>query len=286
MEAALTPREIQARIRAGATVEELSKTSGMPTADIEPFASPVVAERAFIAGQATRGQVRRNGPPTQQTLVELVSDRLTSRGVDITDVNWDAWRGADRLWTLRASYLCGSSPHEAMFRYDSTGRFSVAINDEARWLIGEETTAKEPQSRRHHTDVDSEPTADLPRRTHRPVIDFEPDDYSPAQLAEVDGIYDLVPNEPMDVLYDMLAGFNEDSVRIYEGLTGVVHTPAAEGQEDTVRTSSRRPKATSPVIDLAKGDEAKEPTQRIPKSKKRATVPTWDEIMFGSPQSP
>ena len=36
----------------------------------------------------------------------------------------------------------------------------------------------------------------------------------------MDGVYDIVPGDRsnMDVLYDMLSGFDEDSVQIYAGL--------------------------------------------------------------------
>jgi len=295
---ALSPREIQSRIRAGASVQDIADSCGMPESAVEPFAGPVLAERAYIASQATRGQVHRTGASTHQTLAEIVGDRLASRGLTSSDVNWDAWRGNDRLWTLRASYRSGSSLHEGVFRYDSTGRFSIAVNDEARWLIGERSSAHGPQrGRRPATrgvDVDSEPTIDLdPGRQYGApaTLDFEPDDYSPAQFAEVDGVYDLVtePEVGMDVLYDMLAGFNEDSVRIYEGLTGATTRaftePPLTGDEAPKKTARPKAAADADVPPAKPQDEAKEPTQRIPKSKRRATVPTWDEIMFGSPQT-
>jgi hypothetical protein len=278
MDAALSPREIQSRVRAGQTVAEIAQTSGMAESAIDPFAGTVLAERAFVAAQATRGQVRRAGVSIHQTLAELVGDRLASRGLNSSDVAWDAWRGADRLWTLRASYHSGSALHEGVFRYDATGRFSVPVNDEARWLIGEQSPARGPRPGRRNPnrDTDAEPTVDLRGSREPTLMDFEPDDYSPAHLTEVDGIYDLVQESPgMDVLYDMLASFNEDSVRIYEGLK-VARRVDVEGSEPTA------PLADQPRP--PKKDEAKEPTQRIPKSKKRAVVPTWDEIMFGSPQ--
>ncbi|MCL2465069.1 MAG: septation protein SepH, partial [Micrococcales bacterium] len=75
MDAALTPREIQARIRAGASVDELAAESGMTLAQIEPFAGPVLAERAWFASQASIGLVRRDGVNTHQTLIEIMSDR-------------------------------------------------------------------------------------------------------------------------------------------------------------------------------------------------------------------
>jgi len=294
MDAALSPREIQSRIRAGQTVAEVAQASGMNPDAIEPFARSVIAERAYIAGQATKGQVRREGLSAHQTLAELVGDRLASRGLNSSDVVWDAWRGADRLWTLRATYHSGSALHEGVFRYDATGRFSVPVNDEARWLIGEQSSARGPQPGRRSPsrDVDSERTVDLKNTRELTLIDFEPDDYSPAQLTEVDGIYDLVTRQDpgMDVLYDMLASFNEDSVRIYEGLKGARRVDR-EGSEPTHVVPKNQKKTakseiTAPIVTPVKtsGDEAKEPTQRIPKSKKRAVVPTWDEIMFGSPQ--
>ncbi|MCL2782559.1 MAG: septation protein SepH [Propionibacteriaceae bacterium] len=320
MDAALTPREIQARIRAGQSVEELAASSGMPIAQIEPFAGPVLAERVWLAGQATRGQVRREGHSAHRTLIELVGDRLAGRGLSTADVTWDAWRGSDRLWTLRASYHSGSALHEAVFRYDPTGRFSTAVNEEARWLIGETTTSHGPQPGRRsparEPDVDAEPTVDLSdtRRVGAigqvaDLLEFQPSGYSPSRLTEVDGIFDLLPGLEQgddDLLYEMLASINEDSVRIYEGLSETEDTATTARP---TRTPKRTPRTTSAKSSKAKAaaaaaaaestaasasepprgpapsDEAKEPTSRVPRSKKRATVPTWDEIMFGSPQT-
>ncbi|MCL2653120.1 MAG: septation protein SepH [Propionibacteriaceae bacterium] len=291
---ALSPREIQSRIRAGASAQDVADSSGMPVSAVEPFAGPVLAERAYIANQATRGQVHRSTTSTHQTLAEIVGDRLAGRGLTSADVAWDAWRGNDRLWTLRASYRSGSSLHEGVFRYDPAGRFSTAANDEARWLVGEPSSAHGPQRGRRPVarDVDSEPTIDLDPARLSAAIDFEPDDYSPAKLAEVDGIFDLVtePEIGMDVLYDMLAGFNEDSVRIYEGLTRTTTKAPAEAAPTDGAPATKAPRtkpseAQPSELPTKPHDEAKEPTQRIPKSKKRATVPTWDEIMFGSPQT-
>lgn len=304
MDAALTPREIQARIRAGQSIDELATLSGMPVARIESFATPVLAERAWLAGQASHGQVRREGFATHQTLLELVGDRLASRGLSSVDVTWDAWRGSDRLWTLRASYRSGSALHEAVFRYDPVGRFSIAVNDEARWLIGESAPTPSPDLPRHTStrprEFDSEPTVDLSqtRRGHpsegRPgLFDFEPADYAPVRLTEIDGVFDLVPGrrretdapDSDDDLYGLLASINEDSVRIYEGLTQpTTEPPAGANPRVTKPSRAKATRSTAKVTPAPPADEAKEPTVRVPKSKKRATVPSWDEIMFGSPQ--
>jgi len=309
MDAALTPREIQARVRAGQSVDELVAASGMTAKQIEPFAGPVLAERAWLASQATRGQVRRDTGSAHQTLLELVGDRLASRGLSTSDVTWDAWRGAERLWTLRASYHSGSALHEAVFRYDPAGRFSTAVNDEARWLIGETSSAHGPQPGRRSParEADGEPTIDLAqtrrlriRDDEADLFEFEPTGYT--RLTEVDGVFDLVsdPGGGDDVMYDILASITEDSVRIYPGLSDdtddeptTQHTvrPARTARAASrTKTASRiaqqaEPRPTHQAETVPSADESKEPTARVPKSKKRVTVPTWDEIMFGSPQA-
>ena len=83
MESSLTPREIQARVRAGETLEEVARAAGVIPDWVEPFAVPVLAEREFIAQQARSQQVRRGGETiAHRTLGQVVEDRLTSRGVD------------------------------------------------------------------------------------------------------------------------------------------------------------------------------------------------------------
>ena len=54
------------------------------------------------------------------------------------------------------------------------------------------------------------------------------DAYREGELTEVDGVYDIVPAETseLDVLYDMLSSFDEDSVQIYAGLIRAADAPA------------------------------------------------------------
>ncbi len=48
MDSALSPREIQSRIRSGATVEEVAVEAGVGVDQVEPFAVPVLAELDHI----------------------------------------------------------------------------------------------------------------------------------------------------------------------------------------------------------------------------------------------
>src|SRR5438876_10915320 len=61
VESPLRPKEIQARIRAGETVEEIADAAGIAVERVRWFEGPVLAERAYIADQAQNASVRRPG---------------------------------------------------------------------------------------------------------------------------------------------------------------------------------------------------------------------------------
>ena len=52
-------------------------------------------------------------------------------------------------WTVTADYQLGEIKRRAAFTFDQQARFSVSANDEARWLLGEQT-ARSPQAGRRH----------------------------------------------------------------------------------------------------------------------------------------
>lgn len=331
MDSALTPREIQARIRAGETLEDVARAAGMGVDWVEPFAAPVVAEREFVAGQAQSHPVRRGSETiAHRTLGEVVADRLASRRVDTDTVVWDAWKLEGRRWAVRVDYDSGKAHREARFVYDAGSRFSVAENDDARWLLGLHSASHGPQPGRRRREDDAEPTVDLnddlalvrvvqprvdepqdPENT-APLdeLDGETDDaYAEGELAEVDGLYDIVPSSDsgLDVLYDMLSSFDEDSVQIYAGLIRpasapvarpVLDEPVADDHGDELVDDEPEPVAPEPVAlvpepaitepeqpALVEPEPAEEAAPARSK-RKRASVPSWDEIMFGSPKGP
>ena len=322
MDSALTPREIQARIRAGEPLSEVARAAGMGIEWVEPFAAPVLAEREVVAGQAQSHPVRRGAETiAHRTLGQVVEDRLASRRVDAETVVWDAWKIEARRWLVRVDYDSGKSHREARFIYDASGRFSSADNDDARWLLGLQSASHGPQPGRRRRDEEAEPTVDLndelalvrvvQPRVDEPAdsddtmrledVDGEIDDaYAEGELAEVDGVYDIVPtaDSGLDVLYDMLSSFDEDSVQIYAGLIRPSDKPAAApvlaaAPGEKVKVGRDADLLPAPSDDALPGDEVSEPEQPAlveeppaRTKRKRAHVPSWDEIMFGSPRNP
>ena len=138
MDTPLSPRDIQTRIRAGESLEDVVAGSGMDAERIERFAAPVLAEREHLALTALGSSVRRRGEASgHRPLRSVVAERLRAQGVDGDDVRWDAWKTGDSQWQLSADYELQGEPRHAEFRFDAQGRFSVAEDDEARWLAGE-----------------------------------------------------------------------------------------------------------------------------------------------------
>ena len=91
VESPLRPKEIQARIRAGETVEEIADAAGIAVERVRWFEGPVLAERAYMADQAQQSSVRRQGDSTPgPRLGEIVAERMKAFGSEPDDAQWDA----------------------------------------------------------------------------------------------------------------------------------------------------------------------------------------------------
>lgn len=140
VKAVLRPKDIQSRIRAGASVQELAQSSGMDASKIERFAHPVLLERQRAAELATAAHpVLANGP-TVETLRETIKAALAQRGLTAKDTTWDAWRNEDGRWTVRMGWHAGLSENVAHFRFTPGphGGTVTAIDEEASALIDPE----------------------------------------------------------------------------------------------------------------------------------------------------
>jgi hypothetical protein len=134
LDAQLRPRDIQARIRAGQTAEQVADAAGIPLERVRRFEGPVLAERAFMAERAQNTQVRRSGETHGPKLGDVVRERLAQREPDIDSVQWDSWRKDDSVWTVRMFFRIGGLPYEATWSFDPPRRLVHPVDDEARLL--------------------------------------------------------------------------------------------------------------------------------------------------------
>jgi hypothetical protein len=132
----LRPKDIQSKIRAGASVEQVAAASGADIARVERFAHPVLLERARAAELATAAHPVLADGPSVLTLLETVTTALVARGLD-PDADWDAWRNEDGRWTVQLAWKAGLSDNVAHFRYapGAHGGTVTAFDEAAAELI-------------------------------------------------------------------------------------------------------------------------------------------------------
>ena len=131
----LRPKEIQARIRAGETVEEIADAAGIPVERVRWFEGPVLAERGYVAEQALRASVRRQGDSAPgPRLGEVVAERLTELGADPEDAQWDSRKHGDGSWQVQLAFRAGGRLHIAEWLFDPRRRHVSPADDNAERL--------------------------------------------------------------------------------------------------------------------------------------------------------
>ncbi len=98
----------------------------------------MLAEREHIAGLAQRSTVRRHGMDARPAaLFDVLADKLIPLGVDAEELGWDSWRRDDGRWMVQVAYCLDEITVVARFVYDPRARSVLPEDDEARWLTGE-----------------------------------------------------------------------------------------------------------------------------------------------------
>jgi hypothetical protein len=256
MTSALRPRDIQARIRAGETPEAVAQAAHTTVEAIMPFAAPVIAERQHVADRAQRASVRRTGAAAgARTLGDAVGSHLRSAGVNPDTVDWDAARREDGRWTLTAAYSAGTRSGIARFVFDAPGNYAVADNDDATWLVGDAPEVAGP----------APVSDDIARARARRAAASEPREDETLPLGD-DAISMVSTEQPVEAYLDDL------------GATEAPADPAPATDEPAAEESSEE--AAEPA---ARDDEP--PVRKPARKRGRASVPSWDEIMFGGGKS-
>jgi hypothetical protein len=129
-ESELSPKEIQARLRAGDSVEQVARAARIPTARIMIYATPVISERVRIIDQARAAKLRRpRGPEPTTTLGNAVTQRLTEvAGLQPETVEWTAKRREDASWIITLAFAARGGNRSAQWLWRPNGRDLTAHN--------------------------------------------------------------------------------------------------------------------------------------------------------------
>lgn len=266
----LRPRDIQTRIRAGESAEEVAAVAGTTVEKILAFAGPVLAEREHMAQRAQQASVRRRpgeAASTARTLGEAVSAHFQTMYVDPESVNWDSYRRPDGRWKLTGEYETAERSGIAELTYDAPGNYVELDNDDARWLTGEKLEAAAPEPEPVVTD---DMLAARRRRAKSPA---------PAAPATPPPAPKPVPAakaakpDPVDVDTPLEAFLGDESPTEKQEPVPAEPEPMPE------------PMPEPAAVEAAEAEPAEEapqkPAKKASSRRKRASVPSWDEIMFG-----
>ncbi|MET7452390.1 septation protein SepH [Streptomyces sp. NPDC005574] len=290
VESHLRPRDIQARIRAGATAEEVAHLAGIPVDRVRRFEGPVLAERAFMAERARKTPVRRPGENAGPQLGEAVQERLLLRGAEKDTVQWDSWRRDDGTWEVLLVYLVAGEPHSASWTYDPPRRLVQAVDEEARSLIGEseDLAAPEPSfpfvPRIARLPRDRPLDRALDRALERPVLPPpEPVEESTSERDSLTSLLEAVPSFRGDlVVPERPAEPPVEEEPDPEPDAEEPPAPAASAGAGSAYADVLMPRSVGSHRDRLVGATDRQAEADGVRPGRRAAVPSWDEIVFGT----
>jgi hypothetical protein len=245
MDSMLRPRDIQARIRSGETPESVAAAAGTTVEKVMPYAAPVLAEREHVAERAQRSSIRRPAGETAPS---------TGHGARTLG---DAITGHLHARNVDPEVVAWDAWRREDGRWALTGRFSVQGRDGLAELTydqpGNFVMLDNDDARWLVGDLPepaavAEPEPGVRRLAAVPLEDTD-------QLTLGDDVLGIT-DEPIEAFLDTQPGVDESDL------------------EDEV----------ADAIALDEDPEPEPPTRRpVKKTRGRASVPSWDEIMFGGP---
>ncbi|WP_199571298.1 septation protein SepH [Streptomyces murinus] len=290
VESHLRPRDIQARIRAGATAEEVAQLAGIPVDRVRRFEGPVLAERAFMAERARKTPVRRPGENSGPLLGEAVQERLLLRGAEKDTVQWDSWRRDDGTWEVLLVYRVAGEPHSASWTYDPPRRLVQAVDDEARSLIGESDDLAVPEPsfpfvpRIARLPRERSMDRALDRQTERerpslPAQSSEPAEETTGERDSLTSLLEAVPSFRGDMVVPERAPEPPDEP---DEEAAVEEPPAPAASAGSAYADVLMPRSVGSHRDRLTGATDRQAEADGVRPGRRAAVPSWDEIVFGT----
>jgi hypothetical protein len=299
----VSPREIQAMIRAGKSAEEVIAETGESAEYVERFEGPVIAEREYVITAARSVPVAvaadTDSGVATHTFGGVLDTRLTELGA--TDVRWSSGK-TDLHWLVAVSFLDNGVEREARWTFDPKKSTLVPSNHEAQSLSqqGEAPPTLIPRLRAVPADHDGEgsrfdsgafllnddtATIGAPASPEPPralSVTSVPTAHPQTRMGvRTDDTDTTEVGETADLLEALRRRRGEREAAPREGLeaakaahpsTGsirIVDVPLDIGSDSAEDEDDRAasPSDTGPVKNSRRG---------------RAAMPSWDEIVFGA----
>jgi len=247
----LSPREIQARVRAGASPEVVASETGWPLDRVTRYAEPPLGERAYMAEQARNVEISRSrgGSPLHQSVCTRLS--VDPEG---TDVTWDSYRADDGRWVVTAYHA-----HQGVgtWYFEAVGRTVHPADASARALMGGGPT---------EVADDAPPPPPAPEPVATPTPPADGNERSDTTTGD----------EPQQAPRPRLVSITSDPT------SDPTPEPTSDEMSAGEEVSDTATPATAQDTLIPEDAGAPKRAKRTRSKRGRASVPSWDEILFGA----
>jgi hypothetical protein len=114
----LSPKEIQARLRAGESAEQIASAAGMALTRVERFQGPVAGEMARMIDEARDGYVVRGRLGRSSVALGKAVDTALAEHAKPESVSWTTRREDDGRWRVQVAWFSRGKAREAAWWYE------------------------------------------------------------------------------------------------------------------------------------------------------------------------
>ncbi len=129
----LSPREVQAHIRAGMSAEDVAAVTGAALDFVRRFEGPVVAEREYMVSSALSVPVHTAIDPDpvddDANFGTVIRERLASLGASTE--RWASWKEPAGGWIIKLSFTADEIDHDARWGFEPKKNALSPLNGEA-----------------------------------------------------------------------------------------------------------------------------------------------------------
>jgi hypothetical protein len=132
-ESALSPRDIQMRLRAGRSVSSVATEARVDEEWILRFAAPILAEQAQVVQRAqnmtfAKARLGESGRPLGESVWWNIADKGALMASDTFDQCWSAQHMRDSMWIVRFEFVNRKKRQRAEWEVDTRERTIVGRN--------------------------------------------------------------------------------------------------------------------------------------------------------------
>lgn len=293
----VSPREIQAHIRAGLSADEVASLTGAAIGYIERFEGPIVAEREHIVSSALGVPVRTGADidPLSEgdTFGAVIRDRLASLGA--SGERWTSWKEPEAGWIVKLTFVADEVDHDARWTFEPRKMALAPSNADAHTLSqqGELQTGLIPRLRA------VTPMVPVPDESRFDSGAFAFDDTPVAAQSRPEPPFGRTPqNMNNSITIQAIKRADDDEPRdVHQTADLLEALRKRRGEREAAGLRDSQPQAVD--VPLATFDDADAPspteTPAIPQTLERSgntgpvrgkrgrkSMPSWDEIVFGA----